>query len=96
MLNQILEKLDKIETMLKAQSVKLMTLDEVSEYLKVSRSHMYKLTSMNQIPFYKPNGKIVYFKKSEIDDWVLKNRRKTKEEIDEIADEYIREHPRKY
>ena len=92
----ILEKLEKIESMLKEQSVQLMTVDAVYEYLKISRSHIYKLTSMNLIPFYKSNGKMVYFKKSEIDNWVLKNRHKTKEEIDEIATEYVMKHRSKY
>ena len=96
MLNQILEKLDKIESMLKEQSVKIMSLDELSKYLNFSKSHIYKLTSRNEIPFYKPNGKKIYFNKSEIHLWILKYRIKTKEEIKEIATEYVMKHPTKY
>jgi excisionase family DNA binding protein len=96
MLNQILEKLEKIESMLKEQSVIIMTVEKTSEYLNISRSQMYKLTSLNLIPYYKPNGKIIYFKKSEIDEWVLKNRNMTKDEIEREANNYILKHKNKF
>ncbi|HEY5534401.1 MAG TPA: helix-turn-helix domain-containing protein [Ignavibacteria bacterium] len=96
MLKLILEKLGKIEFMLKEQSVKIMSLDELSKYLNFSKSHIYKLTSRNEIPNYKPTGKKIYFNKSEIDGWISKYRMKTKEEIEEIAEEYVMKHPTKY
>ena len=37
-----------------------------------------------------------YFEKSELDNWILKHRIKTEEEIELEADEYIRNHPRKF
>ena len=33
-----------------------LTLDEVARYLQVSKHTVYKLTSANEITFYKPNG----------------------------------------
>ncbi|MCX6160116.1 MAG: helix-turn-helix domain-containing protein [Ignavibacteriae bacterium] len=95
MLKIILEKPGKIELMLKEQSVQLMVFNDVCNYLNISRSHLYKLTSASLIPHYKPSGKMLYFKKSEIDDWALRNRVKTNQEIDALADEYMREHSRK-
>ena len=80
--------------MLKEQSVQLMVFNDVCNYLNISRSHLYKLTSASLIPHYKPSWKMLYFKKSEIDDWALRNRVKTNQEIDAIADEYLREHSR--
>jgi excisionase family DNA binding protein len=66
MLKIILEKLEKIEMMLKEQSVQLMVFGDVCNYLNISRSHLYKLTSASLIPHYKPGGKMLYFKKSEL------------------------------
>ena len=40
---------------------------ETAIYLEVSHSHLYKLTSNGVIPCYKPNGKKLYFKRSELD-----------------------------
>jgi excisionase family DNA binding protein len=66
MLKIILEKPGKIELMLKEQSVQLMVFNDVCNYLNISRSHLYKLTSASLIPHYKPSGKMLYFKKSEL------------------------------
>ena len=40
------------------------------------------------IPHYKPMGKMCYFKRTEIDEWLTQNRVKTAEEVDEMALEY--------
>ena len=44
------------------------------DYLGITESHMYKLTSGGKIPHYKPTGKLIYFSRSELDDWLLHNR----------------------
>lgn len=72
-----------------------MNVAEVSEYLKISVSSIYKLTSSSQIPHYK-SGKKLYFKKDEIDEWIFSNRIKTKDEIEKEAMEYIRKKPRRF
>lgn len=59
----------------------LMTLEETSSFLKVSKSYLYKLTSGKKIPYYKPAGKLIYFLKSEIEQWVLEGRILTCQEI---------------
>lgn len=52
----------------------LMTLEETSSFLKVSKSYLYKLTSGKKIPYYKPAGKLIYFLKSEIEQWVFEGK----------------------
>lgn len=49
---------------------KLMTSHEAAEYLSLSLSHLYSLTCKKKIPFHKPNGKLIFFYKSELDRWV--------------------------
>jgi len=48
--------------------------EECAAYIGVSLTHIYKLTSTQGIPHYKPRGKMVYFDRSEIDEWLLQNR----------------------
>ena len=89
MKNIILEKLTNIENLLKGQTEKPMTFDEAADYLGFSKSHLYKLTSANKIPHYKPQGKRVYFSKSELNTWLLRNPVKTTGKIEQEADNYI-------
>jgi len=67
----------------------IMTLEEASIYVGLSKSAMYKKTSLNLIPFYKPNGKIIYFKRDDLDQWMLTNRQSTVNEIKEKAENIL-------
>ena len=62
----------------------ILTLQEACLYLGRKASYMYKMTSKRLIPHYSPSGKILYFKRSELDECVLKSKRKS---IDEIKSE---------
>ena len=44
-------------------------IDELCDYLHLSKSHIYKLTKDNKIPHYK-NSKCLYFERKEILDWI--------------------------
>jgi len=81
--------LNRIEETLISQNAEIMDFEKTCDYLNISKSFLYKLTSKNRIPFYKPNGKKIYFEKGELNKWLLKNRIKTTEEIDESADKFI-------
>lgn len=59
------------------QSKSVLTFDEACEYIGVSESLLYKLTAAKEVPHYKPRGKMLYFKKEEIDEWLLQNREVT-------------------
>lgn len=67
----------------------ILSLKEAATYIGVSYSHLYKLTSKRKIPCYCPQGKLLYFKRSELDEWLLRNRRDTQEEISQKADLYL-------
>lgn len=49
---------------------KFLTIREAARMLGLSTSTLYKMVSENKITFYKPNGKILYFKKKELENWV--------------------------
>ena len=45
-------------------SKNVLSFDEASKFLNLSKSYLYKLTSGNLIPHYKPQGKMLYFEKA--------------------------------
>ena len=51
----------------------MLTVDELVMYTGLSKNWVYKLTSNKILPHYKPTGKLMYFKRSEIDDWIMKS-----------------------
>jgi excisionase family DNA binding protein len=68
----------------------ILSLQEACVYLSISPSYMYKLTSSRKIPHYSPMGKLIYFKRIELDEWVLKKRRSSEEEINLQATSFIK------
>ena len=66
----------------------LMTLKNVMEYLSISSSTIYKLSSTMEIPHIK-RGNRLYFQKEEINKWLAKSKIKTKAEIEEEANDYL-------
>jgi excisionase family DNA binding protein len=63
-----------------------LTIQDVCDYLGVSKSYVYKLSFNNLIPKYCPGGKLIYFKKCDIDDWVGKCRIASVEELNAEAE----------
>ena len=66
----------------------ILTFEEACMYLGRSASSMYKLTSGKLIPHYVPSGKLIYFKRAELDEWVLHNKRSSLEEIQHESERF--------
>ena len=62
---------------------------ETAAYLSLSKSHLYHLTSEGLIPHYKPNGKKIYFLKSDLDSYLLRNRRAGAADIETATQSHI-------
>ena len=67
----------------------VLSFDEASKFLNLSKSYLYKLTSGNLIPHYKPQCKILYFEKVELEAWLRQNPIKTQAQIEQEAQKYI-------
>lgn len=63
---------------------KIMDIKQLGEYLNLSKSRIYKLTSRHEIPHYK-RGKKLYFDKDSINSWVMENKILTMDELEEKA-----------
>ena len=75
--------------MLEVQKPKPMTFDAAAEYLGISKSYLYKLTSGGKIPHFKPYGKKIYFDKVSLDKWVYSKPVKGKADIEAEAIKYL-------
>lgn len=58
-----------------------LTTQEAAQYLGIKVSTLYKKTMNNEIPFYSPCCKRLYFKRQELEQWMLQNRHLTNEEM---------------
>ena len=63
----------------------VLTSEEVANYMGVSMSCLYKLTSRREIPHYKPTGKLCYFNRVEVEQWLQSNRVATGVELEQKA-----------
>ena len=82
-MEQILERLIKIENLIVEQNLnqkEFLSFGETMNYLGVSDSYLYKLTSGGILPYYKPTGKIIFFKREELNDWLQSNRKGSRSE----------------
>lgn len=66
----------------------VLTSDEAAKYMGISKSYLYKLTMKREIPHYKPMGKVVYFNRIELEEWLQSNRITTASEISQKAQAY--------
>lgn len=89
---ELTKRLARLESLLLTGTKEVLTLDECSTFTGYSKNHLYRLTSQRAIPFYKPMGGTIYFKKQEVEEWLLQNRQATEAEINSKATTYCRTH----
>ena len=75
---------------MKQSKEEVLSLNEAAEFLKVSKSSIYKKTSQKQIPYYKPPGcKKIYFLKKDLEDWIFCNKINSVTEIGNQIESYL-------
>lgn len=85
------ERIEQLENLM-YQTKSVLNFEEACRYLNLSKSYMYKLTSAGQIPHYKPLGKMVYFEKAALEEWLRQNPVKTQTQISLEAQTYVMTH----
>lgn len=84
-------RLDRIERLTLISAKTVLDIDEASLLTGFSKGHLYRLTSERQIPHYKKSRKL-YFKKSELEAWMLEDKVLTAEDIESQAATYVVTH----
>jgi len=86
------EELKQVADLITANTIfctkEVLTSDEAAKYMGVSKSYLYKLTMRQQIPHYKPMGKMCYFNRMELEQWLQNNRVSTSTEISQQVQAY--------
>lgn len=60
----------------------ILNIREAADFVGLSVSRLYALTCHKKIPHYKLNGKGLRFKRSELEEWLTRDRVATNEEIE--------------
>ena len=81
---------DLITANLEIFNKEVLTSSEAAKYMGVSMSYLYKLTADQKVPHYKPGGKMCYFNRAELEQWLQSNRVATGAEIAQKAQNYCR------
>lgn len=87
----IANQLEEIKSLIKKGDDKPLNFKEACAYLGFAPSYLYKLTYRKIIPHYKPSGKMLFFSKAELDEWIFSKEqsteRKEKSENEDEEDE---------
>ena len=62
---------------------------EAAAFLGIKVSYLHKLMMRRVIPYYKPNGKLCFFDKAELEAWLKNVRIASQAELDQQAQAYI-------
>lgn len=82
------ERLERIENLVLIQAKEVLNVNDLTILLNLSRSRIYHLISAREIPHYK-KGRLVFFKKAEIEEWLLQDRILTNQELEDKAATYV-------
>lgn len=98
----ILQRVERIEKLLETGNAterrldkEMLTVDEVAEFMGISKSTLYKMSHTRELPIYKPTGKKLYFEKKDVVEYLKRNRQMSQEEIEQEAINYITRSPAK-
>ncbi len=67
------------------QQKEFLNTDEASAFLGISKSSFYKITSAGSITKYKPSGKVMLFKKSDLQHFIENGRIESQDDYNELA-----------
>lgn len=89
-MQEVLEQLQELKQLAVLGAKTALTMNDVCLLTGLSKSHLYKLVWAKKIPYYKAaeGGKMTYFKKQEIENWLLAYRVPTEAEQEQKAIAY--------
>lgn len=86
----IMQKLEGIQAMLVNSTKPWLTLDELAQYLGLTKRKVYQLTQAKTFTLYKPGGKITYVNRVEVDEWIASHRVSASADAIEVkANDYL-------
>lgn len=87
----VLKQLAEIRNFSLLAAKNVLDIDDVVLLTGLSKGYIYKLTCKKEIPYYKPNGKLIYFDRQEVEGWMKQNRVNSVVETEQQASKYLLE-----
>jgi len=84
-MNEVLNELAELKKITAIGVKQALDMNDASVLTGLSKSHLYKLVCSKKVPYYKCNGKLTYFDKTELTAWMLQHRVSTSSEIEAAA-----------
>jgi hypothetical protein len=81
---EILKELREIKALLSFQK-EIWTLEEFCNYTGYSPAHAYHLTSKGKIKFSRPTGKLIFFEKEVVIEFLMQNPVEAEQELNSLA-----------
>jgi len=78
---KIQNQLAEIKSLIKKKDDRPLNFKEACSYLGFAPSYLYKLTYRKVIPHYKPTGKMLFFSKCELEEWIFSKSKVTSEKL---------------
>ncbi len=84
----ILNELRRISLLLGLKK-EVLTMEEFCLYAGISKNYVYRLTASGKIKFYRPFGKMIYFRLDEVVDFLSSNEKITLQSRHDLANNYL-------
>jgi len=85
-MEEVLNQLQELKQLAVLGAKNVLNMDDVCLLSGLSKSHLYKLVWSKRIPYYKSEGgKMTYFNKQEIENWLMAYRVPTAAETEQAA-----------
>lgn len=92
-MEEILNELREMKKILLLASKEVLNVEDASILLGVSKDRIYHMVNSGDLPCYKRGNKSIFFKKSEIERWMLRGKKMSNEELEIEAMSYCHRHP---
>ena len=66
-----------------------LNLKRAADYLGIAKQTLYHLVSQGKITSYKPSGKLVFFRREDLDAYAFQGRRLANSEVNKKAEEVL-------
>lgn len=81
-----MQRLDRIEQYAILGAKEVLTINEAALLLGMVPDTVRKMARKHEFPSYKPSKKTMYFKKSDLEEWMLRGRESSSAEVESEAD----------
>jgi excisionase family DNA binding protein len=89
-IQRIEKSISELSEKLETSAAELLTAENAADYLGIKKSYLHKLVHFKKLSYSKPANGYIYFLKSDLNSYMLKNRCKSGAEIEGEADKYLR------